>query len=133
MALVRGMLVRAHPSEVTDLVGQSPIGQYCTQLTAHDTQQTTVFIRDNNGGNPEPSSISMLQARIVSHDISLTLVGTCMCENESGECSMTITFGEIILAHYTVGNMCNSHASLCASPPGETASAEYVQLTTGLL
>ena len=90
-------LVHAHPSERTDLVGQSLIGQYCTQLMAHDTQQTTVFIRGNNGGNPEPSSISMIQAHIVSHNISLTLVATCMCENKSGECPMTITLGEIIL------------------------------------
>ena len=72
-SIVRCMLVRAHPSELTDLVGQSLIGQYCTQLTAHDTQQTTVFIRGSNGGNPEPSSISMIQAQIVSHDISLTV------------------------------------------------------------
>ena len=118
------MLVHAHPSELADLVGQSLIGQYCTQLTAHDTQQTTVFIRGNNGGNPEPSSISMIQARIVSHDYSLTvhyleLVGI-LCESKSGDCYLKAAFGKILLSQlpcYIVRHMCNGHASLCVPQP----------------
>ena len=60
-----------------------------------------VLIRGSNGGNPEPSSISVIQAQIVSHDISLTvhyseLVG--MCESKSGDCYLTAAFGEIFLS-----------------------------------
>ena len=124
------MLVHAHPSELTDLVGQSLIGQYCAQLTAHDTQQTTVFMRGSNGGNPEPSSISVIQAQIASHDISLTvhyseLVG--VCEIKSSDCYLTAAFGEIFLSRNFPAIRTVRHMGIMVrSAPGETASADYV-------
>ena len=127
------MLVCAHPSELTDLVGQSLIEQYCAQLTAHDTQQTTVFIRGSNGGNPEPSSTSVIQAQIVSHDISFTvryseLVG--MYESKSGDCYLTVAFGEIFLSKNfpAICRMGNGHASLEKQPVQNMYSLHWTGL-----